>query len=179
MRAFYESPVGRLLLEANESSLTGLYFQSPADGDSENHHRIDYPDPTSKLSGEFAATNRLKVLDCFIHQLDEYFEGKRTEFSLDEFDVEPPGTVFQRRVWKELQNIPFGETISYGELARRIGQPSASRAVGLANGRNPISIIIPCHRVIGSNGTLTGYGGGLERKQILLELERRCLCCNG
>ncbi len=82
-----------------------------------------------------------------------------------------PGTAFQRRVWRALQEIPYGETISYGELARRIGQPSAVRAVGLANGRNPISIVVPCHRVIGANGTLTGYGGGVERKRCLLELE--------
>jgi methylated-DNA-[protein]-cysteine S-methyltransferase len=82
------------------------------------------------------------------------------------------GTPFQRQVWQELEKIPYGVTISYGELARRIGNPAAVRAVGLANGRNPVSIVVPCHRVIGANGTLTGYGGGLERKRWLLELER-------
>ncbi|HEY2249817.1 MAG TPA: methylated-DNA--[protein]-cysteine S-methyltransferase [Planctomycetaceae bacterium] len=101
-------------------------------------------------------------------QLTEYFAGR-----LQKFDVclAPAGTPFQKKVWQELCRIPFGVSISYGELARRIGQPTASRAVGMANGRNPISIIIPCHRVIGANGTLTGYGGGIERKKWLLEHE--------
>jgi methylated-DNA-[protein]-cysteine S-methyltransferase len=101
-------------------------------------------------------------------QLAEYFDGER-----DEFDVplEMTGTHFQRRVWRALRQIPYGETTTYGELARRVGRPSASRAVGLANGRNPIAVIVPCHRVIGSDGSLTGYGGGLERKRLLLELE--------
>lgn len=107
-----------------------------------------------------------------IGQLEAYFAGK-----LEEFDVPlvPEGTPFQQRVWKNLCDIPFGETISYGELARRIGNPNASRAVGLANGTNPIPIIIPCHRVIGSNGKLTGYGGGLPIKEKLLALERKQL----
>jgi methylated-DNA-[protein]-cysteine S-methyltransferase len=101
-------------------------------------------------------------------QLTEYFAGK-----LQEFDVRlaPEGTEFQKRVWHELCRIPYGTSISYGELARRIGQPAASRAVGRANGQNPISIIVPCHRVIGADGTLTGYGGGIERKQWLLDHE--------
>ncbi len=107
-----------------------------------------------------------------IDQLEAYFAGK-----LEEFDVPlvPEGTPFQQKVWKNLCDIPFGETISYGELARRIGNPNASRAVGLANGTNPIPIIIPCHRVIGSNGKLTGYGGGLPIKEKLLALERKQL----
>ncbi len=107
-----------------------------------------------------------------IAQLEAYFAGK-----LEEFDVPlaPEGTPFQQKVWKHLCDIPFGETISYGELARRIGNPNASRAVGLANGTNPIPIIIPCHRVIGSNGKLTGYGGGLPIKEKLLALEKRQL----
>ncbi len=107
-------------------------------------------------------------------QLTEYFAGQ-----LHEFDVRlaPAGTEFQKRVWDELYRIPFGASISYGELARRIGQPTASRAVGAANGRNPISIIVPCHRVIGANGTLTGYGGGMDRKKWLLEHEARCRSC--
>jgi methylated-DNA-[protein]-cysteine S-methyltransferase len=103
-------------------------------------------------------------------QLAEYFAG-----SLQEFDVRlaPQGTEFQKKVWQELCRIPFGASISYGELARRLGKPAASRAVGRANGQNPISIIVPCHRVIGANGTLTGYGGGIERKKWLLEHEAR------
>ncbi|WP_273735601.1 methylated-DNA--[protein]-cysteine S-methyltransferase [Mycolicibacterium septicum] len=102
-------------------------------------------------------------------QLSAYFAGERTEFDLE---LDMVGTQFQRRVWEALQTIPYGETCSYGEIARQIGSPSASRAVGLANGHNPIGIIVPCHRVIGANGSLTGYGGGLDRKRALLELER-------
>jgi methylated-DNA-[protein]-cysteine S-methyltransferase len=101
-------------------------------------------------------------------QLAEYFAGRRTVFDVP---LAISGSPFQRRVWRALQDIPYGETISYGELARRIGVPSASRAVGVANGHNPISVIVPCHRVIGADGSLTGYGGGLERKRVLLELE--------
>lgn len=102
-------------------------------------------------------------------QIEEFFAGKRQTF---DFPLAPAGTGFQKRVWTELLNIPFGETISYGELARRIGNPAASRAVGSANGRNPIALIVPCHRVIGSNGKLTGYGGGLDLKEKLLNWER-------
>jgi methylated-DNA-[protein]-cysteine S-methyltransferase len=103
-------------------------------------------------------------------QLAEYFAGTRRQFTLTRA---PAGTEFQRRVWDELCRIPYGGTISYGELARRIGHPRAVRAVGLANGANPLAIVVPCHRVIGSNGRLTGYGGGLAIKQQLLDLERR------
>jgi methylated-DNA-[protein]-cysteine S-methyltransferase len=104
-----------------------------------------------------------------VEQLDAYFAGELTEFDVT---LRLEGTEFQRRVWAGLLEIPYGETISYGELATRIGQPTASRAVGLANGRNPVAIIVPCHRVIGSTGALTGYGGGLDRKRTLLDLER-------
>jgi methylated-DNA-[protein]-cysteine S-methyltransferase len=104
-----------------------------------------------------------------VEQLEEYFGGERREFELD---LDPVGTAFQRRVWEALQTIPYGETRSYGQIAEQIGSPGAVRAVGLANGRNPIGIIVPCHRVIGANGSLTGYGGGLDRKRILLDLER-------
>lgn len=104
-----------------------------------------------------------------VEQMSEYFVGERTEFDLE---LDMVGTQFQRRVWQALQAIPYGETCSYGEIARQIGSPSAFRAVGLANGHNPIGIIVPCHRVIGANGSLTGYGGGLDRKRALLELER-------
>jgi len=106
------------------------------------------------------------------HQLDEYFAGTLQTFDLP---LRPQGTEFQQAVWKALQDIPYGETASYGELARKIGQPTASRAVGLANGRNPISIVIPCHRVVGANGSLVGYGGGVERKRTLLDLEQERL----
>jgi methylated-DNA-[protein]-cysteine S-methyltransferase len=103
-------------------------------------------------------------------QVAEFFAGKRREF---DFPLAPDGTLFQKRVWAELVKIPFGETISYGELARRVGNPAASRAVGAANGQNPIAVIVPCHRVIGTNGKLTGYGGGLPLKEKLLAWERR------
>jgi methylated-DNA-[protein]-cysteine S-methyltransferase len=109
------------------------------------------------------------VLKAAERQLGEYFAGNRNTFDLPLAAV---GTPFQRRVWDALRKIPYGETISYGELARRVGQPTAARAVGLANGKNPISIVVPCHRVIGSSGKLIGYGGGLGRKQTLLALER-------
>lgn len=105
-----------------------------------------------------------------VEQLSAYFAGERTQFDLD---YEMVGTEFQRRVWTALLTIPYGQTRSYGQLALQIGAPTASRAVGLANGRNPLSIIVPCHRVIGGTGSLTGYGGGIDRKRILLDLERR------
>lgn len=107
-----------------------------------------------------------------MRQLSAYFAGKAEAFDLP---LAPEGTAFQLNVWRQLGEIPYGETISYGELARRIGNPNACRAVGLANGTNPIPIVIPCHRVIGSNGKLTGYGGGLDIKEKLLALERRQL----
>jgi methylated-DNA-[protein]-cysteine S-methyltransferase len=103
-------------------------------------------------------------------QLEQYFGGERTKFDLR---LTLAGTAFQRRVWAALRGIPYGQTVSYGQLADRIGQPSASRAVGLANGKNPVGIIIPCHRVVGADGSLTGYGGGIERKRYLLAHEQR------
>jgi methylated-DNA-[protein]-cysteine S-methyltransferase len=105
-----------------------------------------------------------------VQQLEAYFAGERTDFDLE---LSLAGSEFQLRVWQALLTIPYGETRSYGEIAEQIGASGAARAVGLANGRNPIAIIVPCHRVIGASGSLTGYGGGLERKQSLLELERR------
>ncbi|MCY1435576.1 Methylated-DNA--protein-cysteine methyltransferase [compost metagenome] len=107
-------------------------------------------------------------LDEVVRQLDEYFAGKRQTFDLP---LAPRGTQFQREVWQALLEIPFGRTTCYAELAERIGRPKAMRAVGAANGANPIAVIIPCHRVIGRDGSLTGYGGGLERKELLLRLE--------
>ncbi len=110
-----------------------------------------------------------RAFESVVDQLDAYFAGELTDFDVR---LRLDGTEFQRRVWAGLLEIPYGETISYGELATRIGQPTASRAVGLANGRNPVAIIVPCHRVIGSTGSLTGYGGGLDRKRTLLDLEK-------
>jgi methylated-DNA-[protein]-cysteine S-methyltransferase len=106
---------------------------------------------------------------CAVAQLDAYFAGELLEFDLE---LDLIGTEFQRRVWRALLTIPYGETRSYGQIAQQVGSPSASRAVGLANGHNPIGIIVPCHRVIGANGSLTGYGGGLHRKKSLLEMEK-------
>jgi methylated-DNA-[protein]-cysteine S-methyltransferase len=148
-----ESPVGRLLIAADEAGVRQVLF---AEGRSQVQ-----PEPTWRED--------MASLQEPLRQLREYFDGKRRRFELQ---LAPEGTPFQRRVWQELLRIPYGETISYGELARRIGNRNGSRAVGLANGANPISIIIPCHRVIGSNGKLTGYGGGLENKEWLLALER-------
>jgi methylated-DNA-[protein]-cysteine S-methyltransferase len=151
-----ESPLGPLLLAGDKSALREIRFA--------NGRHAAKPDPEWK---EDAAP-----LKEFIRQLRAYFAGQLEDFDLP---IEPEGTDFQRKVWKLLCDIPYGETISYGELARRIGNPKACRAVGLANGSNPIPIIIPCHRVIGSNGKLTGYGGGLPIKEKLLALEKRQL----
>lgn len=146
------SPIGELLLVSDDEHLTGIYMQSERHVDKRQR---DWQRDDHALRGAR-------------QQLQDYFAGTLTEFDLP---LAAQGTVFQQRVWKALREIPYGATISYGELARRIGQPTASRAVGLANGQNPISIIVPCHRVIGSNGSLTGYGGGIERKQWLLAHE--------
>jgi methylated-DNA-[protein]-cysteine S-methyltransferase len=153
-----DSPVGPLTLVAAGGALAGLMMtgQRHAPGP----ETFGAPDPAPG-PGALADAAR---------QLAEYFAGDRTEFDLE---LALSGTPFQQRVWKELRAIGYGETISYGQLAERIGQPTAFRAVGLANGKNPVSIIVPCHRVIGSGGSLTGYGGGLERKQFLLALEQR------
>jgi len=152
-----DSPVGPLTLVASGGELAGLYM------DLQRHP------PRAETLGP-SATDATPLLHEAARQLQDYFAGRRTEFELP---LSLTGTVFQRRVWSALRDIPYGETISYGQLADRIGQPTAARAVGLANGRNPISIIVPCHRVVGADGGLTGYGGGLERKEHLLEFERR------
>lgn len=112
------------------------------------------------------------MLTPVVTQLGEYFAGHRVDFDLP---LVPAGTPFQQKVWMALRDIPYGRTMSYGEIALELGQPTASRAVGLANGRNPLAVIVPCHRVIGSNGSLTGFGGGLERKRWLLDHERTVL----
>ena len=150
----FESPVGQLLLMSDGASLTGLHT------DNDKHRPAIQADWVRDDSAvPFART---------IAQLRAYFDGGLTGFDLP---LAPQGTEFQMRVWRELRNIPFGETISYAELARRIGRPTASRAVGHSNARNPISIIVPCHRVIGTDNSLTGYAGGLDRKRALLEHE--------
>jgi methylated-DNA-[protein]-cysteine S-methyltransferase len=151
-----ESPVGPLLLVADAAGLRQILFV--------NGRHQARPDPEWKQDAA--------PLEKTISQLRSYFAGEREEFDLS---LAPEGTKFQQEVWRRLSEIPFGETISYGELARRIGNPQASRAVGLANGSNPIPIVIPCHRVIGSNGKLTGYGGGLPIKEKLLALEKKQL----
>jgi len=151
-----DSPVGPLRLVADAGGLCAVLFEV------ERH-------PT-RVGPDWVRASR--PLQQAHRQLDEYFAGKRQEFDLA---LHPRGTPFQLAVWMQLRGIPYGATISYGELARRVGNPAASRAVGAANGRNPLSIIVPCHRVIGAGGTLTGYGGGLPIKQYLLELERRTL----
>jgi methylated-DNA-[protein]-cysteine S-methyltransferase len=146
---YLESSAGRLLLAADNSALRYLLF-SPAT-----------PDPAWTESAN-------AILDAISQQLREYFAGKRTHFDVP---IAPQGTAFQRTVWNLLQQIPYGETISYSELATRYGNPKATRAVGAANGKNPISIVIPCHRVVATNGSLWGYGGGLPAKRWLLDLE--------
>jgi methylated-DNA-[protein]-cysteine S-methyltransferase len=147
--SWLDTPIGRLLLAGDDAGLRRVLFPGAE------------PLPGWRPDGE-------PVRDA-MRQLTAYFAGELRVFDLP---LAPEGTPFQRRVWQALREIEYGDTISYGELARRIGNPSASRAVGLANGSNPISIVVPCHRVIGANGKLTGYGGGLERKQWLLALER-------
>jgi methylated-DNA-[protein]-cysteine S-methyltransferase len=148
-----ESPLGRLRLESDGEAIGGIYFP-------QHRHQPEAP---------VAADDRdIPVLLDATRQLQEYFGGWRKQFDLP---LALQGTAFQQQVWSELQKIPFGQTLNYGELARRIGNEKAVRAVGLANGRNPVSIVVPCHRVIGADGSLTGYGGGLERKAFLLQLE--------
>jgi methylated-DNA-[protein]-cysteine S-methyltransferase len=151
-----ESPLGILTLASDGASLREINF--PRNG------RAATVDPNWREE----ASSFVEI----VRQLRAYFAGELEDFDLP---LSPQGTAFQQKVWSELCKIPYGETISYGELARRVGNPNASRAVGLANGSNPIPIIIPCHRVIGSNGKLTGYGGGLPIKEKLLALEKRQL----
>jgi methylated-DNA-[protein]-cysteine S-methyltransferase len=150
---YIDSPIGRLLLAGAADALAIIDFQ--------NGPRPRRPDPDW--------IDNAAPFEAAIAELQEYFAGSRRAFTVP---LAPSGTPFQLRVWRALLDIPYGETTSYGELARRLGQPTASRAVGLANGSNPLPVIIPCHRVIGANGSLTGYGGGLPIKQRLLALER-------
>lgn len=147
-----DTPLGRMLATADSERITGLYF----------HDQQYFP------AGVFDAMEPTGVLVDLREQLQQYFDGALRQFDLP---LAPQGTPFQQSVWQQLLEIPYGETRSYGDLARALENLRAIRAVGTANGRNPISIVIPCHRVIGSDGTLTGYAGGIERKQKLLALE--------
>jgi len=149
------SPVGPLTLVSDQGQLVGCYF-SNSESTSQNLDPPHY-DGTSNV-----------VLRTAASELELFFARRLQRFTVP---VAPSGTEFQRTVWKALQKIPYGKTLSYGELARQLGKPNAMRAVGAANSKNPISIIIPCHRVIGADGSLTGFGGGLARKQFLLGLE--------
>jgi methylated-DNA-[protein]-cysteine S-methyltransferase len=151
----YESRLGPVLLAAEGDALVGVYFLG------QKHFPAEVPAYCTARHGD--------VLERTARQLDDYFQGRPIVFDMP---LALRGTPFQCAVWDALRAIPYGQTIAYGELARRIGRPRSIRAVGAAVGRNPISIIIPCHRVIGANGSLTGYAGGLDRKQALLELEK-------
>jgi len=145
--AWYDSPVGAIEIKSTSNGLKSVFFV-------EKTHKNDKKLP--------------KLLQNAISQLDEYFHGIRVNFDLE---LDPDGTDFQKAVWKELLEIPFGQTCSYLDIALKLGDKNATRAVGAANGKNPLSIVVPCHRVIGSNGQLTGYAGGIERKKWLLDFE--------
>lgn len=153
---FTESPIQQLMLTSDGEALTGLRMI-------EHRH-------APAMTEAWRLDDKARPFAEAKQQLAAYFNGELTEFDLP---LNLQGTDFQRLIWRELQKIPFGETMSYGQMAQRIGNPNASRAVGAANGRNPASIIIPCHRLIGSTGKLTDYGGGLERKEWLLAHEKR------
>ena len=149
-----DSPIGELVLTGDGRALRGLHM-------TRGRHPLTVEPDWHEADHAFEEVRA---------QLADYFAGRRTSFDVP---LALEGTTFQLEVWRGLLEIDYGETISYGELARRIGRPRAVRAVGLANGRNPIAVIVPCHRVIGANGTLTGYGGGLDNKRLLLDLEAR------
>ena len=152
------SPLGEILLVADPAgtALCGLYLEG---------QKYFPPD-----AGQWRAAPRLPLFRRAVEELREYFAGARTRFDVP---LAPAGTPFQRRVWSAIADVPFGETITYAELARRCGRASAVRAAGAATGRNPITVMVPCHRIVGSGGALTGYAGGLDRKRALLELESR------
>ena len=150
----YESPHGRMLLVASAEGLSGVYF--------DGQKYLPRVDPEWRRDARCPAVRQAK------RELAEYFGGKRERF---ETALAPEGTSFQRSVWKAISTVGFGKTITYAELARRAGSPGSARAAGAATGRNPIGIIVPCHRIVGSDGSLTGYAGGLDRKRALLALE--------
>lgn len=147
----YNTPIGDITIADNGTAITHIHFGRPD----------DLTDLGTQLATE--------LTDRAFAQLTEYFAGTRTDFDLP---LCPKGTEFQQKIWRALQTVPYGETRTYGEIAAQTGNPKASRAVGMANHHNPIAIVIPCHRIIGKNGTLTGYAGGLDIKQTLLHLEK-------
>jgi len=150
----YRSPQGTMLIAATPKGLAGVYFKGQKHFPEKPGWRRDARHPVLKQAKQ---------------ELSEYFAGKRTQFSVA---LDPQGTPFQRSVWRQIARVSFGKTLSYGELARRAGHPGSARAAGAATGRNPIGIIVPCHRIMGADGSLTGYAGGLARKRALLALER-------
>ncbi|WP_295940469.1 methylated-DNA--[protein]-cysteine S-methyltransferase [uncultured Alistipes sp.] len=154
-----DTPIGKLGITASEVAITRIFFGS-------KYRCKRKPCNAPELCTEENATPLLRQA---VNELTEYFAGKRHEFTLP---LEPAGTPFQQAVWEALRTIPYGETRSYGQIAAKIGRPTASRAVGMANNRNPIAIVVPCHRVVGSTGALVGYAGGLGIKTHLLNLER-------
>jgi methylated-DNA-[protein]-cysteine S-methyltransferase len=169
-----ESPIGTLTLLSNGTELTGLYMDRVTgrrgDGETGTGNREELESASNGwIDPDWIQDPKAAPIVEVAKQLKAYFAGEQKEFDVP---LSLAGTEFQQRVWEELCRIPYGVTISYGELATRVGNPQGSRAVGLANGRNPISIIVPCHRVIGANGKLVGYGGGLDRKFWLLEHEQ-------
>jgi methylated-DNA-[protein]-cysteine S-methyltransferase len=149
------TPIGPLCLAADGDNLIAVHIGTAASLQKRLRSTMEWHHSSDALAEA-------------VHQVTAYFAGELREFSLP---LAPVGTPFQQRVWKELRSIPYGVTVSYGEIARRIGAPDSARAIGAANGQNPIAIVVPCHRVIGANGALTGYGGGMERKRYLLDLE--------
>ncbi len=151
-----QSPVGRLTLVASSKGLCAVLWQN------EKLNRVNIPLGRKNLNNPY--------IKMALDQLKEYFNGERKVFSIP---LDVIGTDFQKNVWKNLQKIPYAKTVSYKDIALKIKNPTASRAVGMANGKNPLSIIVPCHRIIGSNGKLTGYAGGLDNKKILIELEQK------
>lgn len=156
--AYLDSPLGRSMLISNGSALSGLYLEG----------QKYEPTPTS----DWTLASMSQLFSSAAAQLAEYFAGSRTCFQLP---LAPEGTQFQQEVWRRLREIPYGARVSYADIALAVGRPHGARAVGAAVGRNPLSIIIPCHRVVGKDGALTGYAGGIERKQALLTLEERFL----
>jgi AraC family transcriptional regulator of adaptative response/methylated-DNA-[protein]-cysteine methyltransferase len=160
-----ETPLGKMIAGATDRGVCLLEY---ADS---RHLALELKQLTTAFGGEPTEANNA-LLYALRTQLDEYFEGARREFDIP---LDLVGTPFQREVWESLRRIPYGQTVTYGEQAAFIGRPSAVRAVAGANGRNKISILLPCHRVIGGDGSLTGYGGGIDRKEKLLALEQRCL----
>jgi methylated-DNA-[protein]-cysteine S-methyltransferase len=159
---YAQTPIGTLTLVASEAGLTHVFLPERGRGRSEGSLR-------KALAGCALIHDPIRLAET-AHQIEEYFDGKRTAFSVD---LDLRGTSFQKRVWRELVRVPYGSTETYGKIARRIGRPGAARAVGAACGANPAAVIVPCHRIVGADGSLTGFGGGLKMKENLLALEKR------